>query len=59
MRRPKSVIVKSVVFPELRELFIAQGLEPRTTTPEQFAAFIKRELEQNAKVVAFAGIKAE
>jgi tripartite-type tricarboxylate transporter receptor subunit TctC len=53
------VIVKSVVFPELRELFIAQGLEPRTTTPEQFAAFIKRELEQNAKVVAFAGIKAE
>lgn len=59
VQRLNGVIVKSVALPELRELFIKQGLEPRTNTPEEFAVFIKRELEQNAKVVAFAGIKAE
>ena len=59
VQRLNSVIVKSVAVPELRELFITQGLEPRTNMPEEFAVFIKRELEQNAKVVTFAGIKAE
>jgi tripartite-type tricarboxylate transporter receptor subunit TctC len=28
-------------------------------SPEQFAAFIRRELAQNAKVVRFAGIGTE
>ena len=55
--RLNSVIVKSV--PDLREAFVKQGLEPRTNTPEEFAAFIKNELTQNAKVVAFAGLKVE
>lgn len=57
--RLNAVIIKSVALPEIRDAFIKQGLEPRTTTPEAFAAFIKRELAQNAKVVKFAGIKTE
>jgi len=57
--RLNAVIVKSVASPEIRDAFVKQGLEARTTTPEAFAAFIKRELAQNAKVVKFAGIKTE
>ncbi|MGZ8231282.1 MAG: Bug family tripartite tricarboxylate transporter substrate binding protein [Burkholderiales bacterium] len=57
--RLNAAIVKAVNTPELKEAFIKQGLEPLPTTPEQFAAFIRRELAQNAKVVKFAGIKIE
>jgi hypothetical protein len=35
------------------------GIEGQTATPGQFAAFIRNELAQNAKVVKFAGIKVE
>jgi len=51
--------VKAVNTPEMREAFIKQGLDAQTGTPEQFAAFIRGQLAQNAKVVKFAGIKTE
>jgi tripartite-type tricarboxylate transporter receptor subunit TctC len=57
--RLNAAIVKVVNTPDLRETFIKQGLEPQTGTPEQFAAFIRGQLAQNAKVVKFAGIKVE
>jgi len=57
--RLNAAIVKGVNTPEMRETFIKQGLETQTSTPEQFSAFIRRELAQNAQVVKFAGIKAE
>jgi tripartite-type tricarboxylate transporter receptor subunit TctC len=57
--RLNNVIVKSVNTPEIKEAFIKQGLEARTSTPEEFSTFIKRELAQNAKVVKFAGIKTQ
>lgn len=57
--RLNAAIVKGVNTPELREAFIKQGLEGQPSTPEQFAAFIRNELVQNAKVVKFAGIKVE
>jgi tripartite-type tricarboxylate transporter receptor subunit TctC len=57
--RLNAVIVKIVGQADIKEAFIKQGLEPRTSTPDEFAAFIKRELTQNAKVVKFAGIQVE
>ena len=36
-----------------------QGLEVQTNTPEQFAAFIRSEIAQNAKLAKLAGIKPE
>jgi len=36
---------------------LAQGVEARTSTPEQFGAFIKSENAKWGKVVADAGIK--
>ena len=43
----------------MKEAFVKQGLEAQTGTPEEFAAFIRNELAQNAKLVKFAGIKIE
>jgi len=57
--RLNAAIVKGAGTPEFREMFVKQGMEAQTSTPEQFAAFIQRELAQNRKVAKFAGIKAE
>lgn len=45
--------------PEMRETLQAQGLEPVTGTPEQFAELIRTDLARWAKVIKAAGIKAE
>jgi tripartite-type tricarboxylate transporter receptor subunit TctC len=57
--RLNAAIAKAVNTPEMKESIIKQGLEAQTGTPEQFAAFIRGQLAQNAKVVKFAGIKTE
>jgi tripartite-type tricarboxylate transporter receptor subunit TctC len=57
--RLNAAIVKAVNLPDMKEAFIKQGLEMQTGSPEQFAAFIRRELAQNAKVAKFAGIRTE
>jgi len=57
--RLNATIVKIVNTPEMQEIFLRQGLETQTGTPEQFAAFIRNERAQNLKLVKFAGIKVE
>jgi len=44
---------------EMKEAFNRQGLDPATSTPEEFGAFIRNEVTQNIKVVKDAGIKVE
>ncbi|HEX2829582.1 MAG TPA: tripartite tricarboxylate transporter substrate binding protein [Burkholderiales bacterium] len=57
--RLNGAIVKGINTPEAKEQLARLGIEGQPGTPEQFAAFIKNELAQNAKVVKFAGIKVE
>jgi tripartite-type tricarboxylate transporter receptor subunit TctC len=57
--RLNSVIVKIVNAPDMKDAFNRQGLDPATSTPEEFAAFIRNEVAQNIKVVKDAGIKVE
>jgi tripartite-type tricarboxylate transporter receptor subunit TctC len=45
--------------PEIRETLSNQGLEPVTSTPEQFAELIRTDLARWAKVIKSAGITAE
>ncbi len=45
--------------PETREQLSAQGADPRTSTPEEFAAAMARDLKKWQKVVAAAGIKPQ
>jgi tripartite-type tricarboxylate transporter receptor subunit TctC len=45
--------------PDLQERFGAIGIQVRTSTPDEFAAFIRREMAKWAKVVREAGLKAD
>lgn len=61
---PKEIISRlnaalAAVAPEMRDALYKQGFEPRSSTPEQFASMIHREIEQTAKLIALTGLKAE
>ena len=57
--RLNSELVKALTSAELKERLTAAGIEPMTSTPEQFAAFIKSENARFARVIKDAGIKPE
>jgi tripartite-type tricarboxylate transporter receptor subunit TctC len=52
-------IVKALGTPEVKDLFAKQGLEAAPGTPDQLAAFDKREHDTWGNVVKQAGIKAQ
>jgi tripartite-type tricarboxylate transporter receptor subunit TctC len=54
-----AALVKGVNTTETKEAFSKQGLEAQTNTPEQYAAFISMQLEQNAKLIAAIRLKQE
>lgn len=45
--------------PDLQERFAAIGIQVRTSTPDEFAAFIRQEMAKWAAVVREAGLKAD
>ena len=63
---PREVIVRLntefrniLDMPEVRERFLAAGVNTRSNTPDEFAAFIKSEAERYAQVIKTANIQAE
>jgi tripartite-type tricarboxylate transporter receptor subunit TctC len=65
-RTPREVIsrlqgetVKALANEEVAQRLTAQGFDPATTTPEQFADIIRRDMARWRKVIAAANIKAE
>ena len=50
---------RAVVDPKVRELIIAQGIEPVSSTPAEFRTFVNAELEKWARVVKAAGVKSD
>ena len=54
-----SVVVAVANHPEIKSTLQKQGLEPQTNTPEEFAAFIRKEIDVNGKLVKAAGITPE
>ena len=63
---PREVIVRLntefrniLDMPEVRERFLAAGVNTRSNTPDEFAAFIKSEAERYAQVIKAANIQAE
>ena len=52
-------IIKAINAPDVREKFAAVGFETQTSSPEEFAQMIEREMARMAKLVREAGIKAE
>ena len=57
--RLNTAIAAGVNTPAMTEAFNRQGLEPGVMAPDEFAAFIRREVAQNIKVVKNAGIPVE
>ena len=51
-----SVMLKS---PDTREKFLAQGIRVSGISPDEFAVFLKRELEKWAKVAKFANVRVD
>lgn len=51
-----SAVIQS---PEFRERLKSDGSDPVGSTPEQYARFLRTEIEKWRKVIAFAGVKPE
>ena len=45
--------------PDVVQSWAAQGAEPTFMTPEEFQAFLRKDIEKWAKVVKISGAKAE
>lgn len=52
-------VVKALALPDLRERYVASGIEPVGSAPDQFAAAIREDLARWAKVARAANIRAE
>ena len=48
-----------VAQPDVTERFFSQGIEPVSSTPAEFAAFIKASVAKYAKIVKVTGVKPE
>jgi tripartite-type tricarboxylate transporter receptor subunit TctC len=54
-----SAIVAAVGTKEMRDRYVALGSDPETSTPEQFAAYLRNDIVSWSKVVKASGAKAE
>jgi tripartite-type tricarboxylate transporter receptor subunit TctC len=52
-------LVRIMHSPELKDRLAATGTDPRTSTPEEFAAYIKQEIAKWGDVVRRANLKAD
>ena len=53
--RVNSVASAAIKTADTRERYIALGAEPFTNTPEQYATFIRKDMQDWAKVVKVSG----
>jgi len=59
LERLHAATVKTMAAPEMREQIANQGADARTTSPAEFARFVRDEYERMAKVVKLAGLVPE
>jgi tripartite-type tricarboxylate transporter receptor subunit TctC len=57
--RLNSTIASILVTPEMKEMWVAKGVEFTPNTPEQFAAKIREDYENTGKLIKAAGIKPD
>jgi tripartite-type tricarboxylate transporter receptor subunit TctC len=55
--RIHDILSKQLATPEAQELYLGQGHEPGGGDPEEFAAFIRAEIQKWAKVAKAANIR--
>ena len=52
-------IVSAISTPEIRDFMTREGAEPVGSTPQEFAAYLRSEIERYAKVAKAASLKVE
>jgi tripartite-type tricarboxylate transporter receptor subunit TctC len=52
-------IARVLKLPDVRERLLSQGIEPVSSTPEEFSTYMRSEMAKWAKVVKASGAKAE
>lgn len=57
--RLNAELVRVMHAPDLKERLASTGTEPKTSTPDEFADYIKQEIGKWGKVVREAGLKAD
>jgi len=57
--RLNGLIGSAVASAEMQDALAKQGLEPRASTPEEFATFIRREISRSADLIKATGAKAD
>ena len=57
VQRLNAEFVKAMQQPDLRQRLASQGAEPLTSTPDEFAGYLRNEIDKWAKVVKAAGMK--
>jgi tripartite-type tricarboxylate transporter receptor subunit TctC len=57
--RLSSEIVSAIRTPEIREFITHEGAEPVGSTPHEFAAYLRSEIDRYAKVANAAHLKVE
>ena len=57
--RLQTEIVRIIRLPDVRELLSAQGADVIGSTPEEFAAYVKSEIEKWKRVIKAAGVRPE
>ena len=58
-RRVHQAVVAALAMPEVRDRLLKQGYEIHASTPEEYTAFIRNEIERWTPVVKAAHIKVE
>ena len=59
VERLNAEIRRTMASPEVRDLLIAEGTEPGSSTPEELGALMKSDLERWTRAVKLAGIKQQ
>jgi tripartite-type tricarboxylate transporter receptor subunit TctC len=57
--RLSAAMAKIAAMPDIKARFSELGVEAAANTPDQFAAFIKSELQKFAQLARLAGVKPE
>jgi tripartite-type tricarboxylate transporter receptor subunit TctC len=59
INRLQRAIAQTIADPATNQKFVAAGFEPRSSTPQEFAAFIRQEVVKWAPIVKYSGATAD
>ena len=59
IERLHAEITRALENPDIRDPLLRQGLTPSPTTPDQFSAFIRAEMDRNGKIIRTLNLQAE